>query len=187
MSLPEMFNGNSGGSEHERLNGLQLPANVGEAVIDLREIGGAAVERAGFPLSTSRRVPGSEDLEMCHRFGRVRDRILAIKALGDVEARREVSTSTRFIPPWGDGLGTASAVFFVGVISFFSFSGLLVFFFSGLRGTVGVPRAPSCKKYLRGITRSCSAKTTKPPYSSLSILAVVLVHFIVRSETALVA
>ena len=33
----------------------------------------------------------------------------------------------------------------------------------------------------------CSAKTTKPPYSSLSILVVVLVHLIVRSETALVA
>jgi hypothetical protein len=30
-------------------------------------------------------------------------------------------------------------------------------------------------------------KTTKPPYCSLSILVVVLVHFIVRSETALVA
>jgi hypothetical protein len=34
---------------------------------------------------------------------------------------------------------------------------------------------------------SCSAKTTKPHYSSLSILVVVLVHFIVRSEIALVA
>ena len=36
-------------------------------------------------------------------------------------------------------------------------------------------------------TIDCSAKTTKPPYSSLSILVVVLVHLIVRSETALVA
>jgi hypothetical protein len=34
---------------------------------------------------------------------------------------------------------------------------------------------------------ACSAKTTKPPYSSLSILVVVLLHLIVRSETALVA
>jgi hypothetical protein len=34
---------------------------------------------------------------------------------------------------------------------------------------------------------NCSAKTTKPPYSSLSMLVVVLVHLIVRSETALVA
>jgi hypothetical protein len=33
----------------------------------------------------------------------------------------------------------------------------------------------------------CSAKTTKPPYSSLSMLVVVLLHLIVRSETALVA
>jgi hypothetical protein len=30
-------------------------------------------------------------------------------------------------------------------------------------------------------------KTTKPPYSSLIMLVVVLVHLIVRSETALVA
>jgi hypothetical protein len=33
----------------------------------------------------------------------------------------------------------------------------------------------------------CSAKTTKPPYSSLSMLVVVLAQLIVRSETALVA
>ena len=49
-SLPEALNGNSRGSEHESLNGLQLFANVGEAVGDLRKIGGAAVERAGLPL-----------------------------------------------------------------------------------------------------------------------------------------
>jgi hypothetical protein len=42
-----------------------------------------------------------------------------------------------------------------------------------LKGTCG--RAP------------CSAKTTKPPYRSLSMLVVVLLHLIVRSETALVA
>jgi hypothetical protein len=33
-------------------------------------------------------------------------------------------------------------------------------------------------------TRQCSAKTTKPPYSSLSILVVVLEHLIVRSDSA---
>jgi hypothetical protein len=154
--LPEAFNGNSGGPEHERLNGLQLPANVGEAVGDLREVGGAAVERAGLPLSTNRRVPGSEDLEMCHRFGRERDGVLRVKALGDVEARRDVSSSTRFIPSWGESLGAPSAVFFIGVLNVFSFTVLLVlsFFFSGLRGIVGVPWGPSSNRNLRGTTRS---------------------------------
>jgi hypothetical protein len=35
--------------------------------------------------------------------------------------------------------------------------------------------------------KRCSAKTTKPPYSSLSILSLVLEVLIVRSDTALVA
>jgi hypothetical protein len=70
-----------------------LPANAGEAVGDLREIGGAALWRAGLLLSTSRRVPESEDLEMCHRFGREREGVLGVKALGDIEARTDVSTS----------------------------------------------------------------------------------------------
>jgi hypothetical protein len=41
--------------------------------------------------------------------------------------------------------------------------------------------------WFRVMLGACSAKTTKPPYSSLSMLVVVLVHLIVRSETALVA
>jgi hypothetical protein len=48
--------------------------------------------------------------------------------------------------------------------------------------TVVAMRAP-----LLVMRAQCSAKTTKPPYSSSIMLVVVLVHLIVRSETALVA
>jgi hypothetical protein len=43
--------------------------------------------------------------------------------------------------------------------------------------------SPPCRRQ----ARFCSAKTTKPPYSSLIILVLVLLHLIVCSETALVA
>jgi hypothetical protein len=81
---------------------------------------------------------------MCHRFGRGRDGVLVVKALGIIEARRDVSTSARFIPPWGESLGTASAVFFAGVVSFFCFAVLLVFLF-GLRGPWVFPGPPPLK------------------------------------------
>ena len=51
----------------------------------------------------------------------------------------------------------------------------------------GEERPPTPAGSVGTVETVCSAKTIKPPYSSLSILVLVLVHLIVRSETALVA
>jgi hypothetical protein len=53
--------------------------------------------------------------------------------------------------------------------------------------SLNIPLVLDHKRQLDSLEYKRSAKTTKPPYSSLSMLVVVLVHLIVRSETALVA
>jgi hypothetical protein len=90
---------------------------------------------------------------MCHRCGRDRDRVLGVKTKGNLEARRDSSTSTRLVPRLGEGLGASGVVCLVGVVFF---AGLVSFFFFVCSwGTVVVPRVVSSPaRNLSGATRS---------------------------------
>jgi hypothetical protein len=97
---------------------------------------------------------------MCHRLGRERDRVLGVEASGDLEARRDLSTSTRLVPPRAKCLRSPGVFFFFFGVVFcgvaFLFGVASVFAgFAGFRGIFAVPRAVSSSALnLRGATRT---------------------------------
>jgi hypothetical protein len=97
--LPEAICSERGCREDDVLDGLQLLSNASEAVGYFHEIGRTAVESVGFSSPANRRVPGAEGLEMGHRLGGERNAVVGVKARGYIEARRDWTSSTRFVPP----------------------------------------------------------------------------------------
>jgi hypothetical protein len=89
---------------------------------------------------------------MSHRLDRERNRVLGVEARGDVEARRDESTSTRLVPRKAECPGASSGVFFVLVVLFIFVSGVfgLVFIFWGPRGIFGDPGAARSSAQIRG-------------------------------------
>jgi hypothetical protein len=81
---------------------------------------------------------------MCHRLGRKREGVLGSKR--SIEARRDLSNSTRFIPPRAEILKSSGVILvfdavLCGVGFFFNAGSFSVF--AGFRGTVVVPRIVS--------------------------------------------
>jgi hypothetical protein len=81
---------------------------------------------------------------MWHRLGRERDGVLEVESVGNSEARRYASTSTRFVPSRTERLRSSGTVFFAGVL----FSGIFFSGSTGFRGTIVVSRGVSDRFHL---------------------------------------